>query len=185
MKLSLSYFRGWKCGSLLALLVGLGGASAESAKPNVLFIIADDQTYAAVQAFGMTDIETPSLDRLVAQGTTFTHTYNMGSWSAAVCVASRTMLMTGRSLWDAGRSEAGMKENTAELWPRLMKSAGYRTYFAGKWHVKVPYDELFDQVRHPRGGMPMTVGGYNRPIEGGVDVWDPADDALHGFLAWR
>ncbi len=57
-------------------------------RPNVLFLFADDFTYEAISAFGHTDIETPNLDRLVSRGTTFTHAYNMGSWSGAVCVAS-------------------------------------------------------------------------------------------------
>ena len=43
-----------------------------------------------------TDIETPNIDQLVIAGTTFSHAYNMGSWSGAVCVESRTMLITGR-----------------------------------------------------------------------------------------
>lgn len=68
MKLSLNRFHARKGWSLLALLAGVVGASADPGKPNVLFIIADDQTYAAVRAFGMTDIETPSLDRLVVSG---------------------------------------------------------------------------------------------------------------------
>ena len=67
-------------------LISLGGLrSAEP--PNVLFIFADDQCFETIGAFGLTDIETPNLDRLVEEGTTFTHAYNMGSWSGAVCVA--------------------------------------------------------------------------------------------------
>ena len=70
-------------------------------KPNVLFIFADDQCYETIGALGYTDIDTPNLDRLVKRGTTFTRAYNMGSWSGAVCVASRHMLITGRSIWRA------------------------------------------------------------------------------------
>ncbi|MCA9094339.1 MAG: sulfatase-like hydrolase/transferase, partial [Planctomycetaceae bacterium] len=48
--------------------------------PNIVLILADDQSYETVRALGHTDIETPNLDRLVERGTTFTHCYNMGGW---------------------------------------------------------------------------------------------------------
>ena len=174
----------------LFLLVGAiaslsaNAADAAGSKPNVLFLFADDQTFAAVRAFGHTDIDTPNLDRLVKRGTTFTHAYNMGSWSGAVCVASRTMLMTGRSLYDAGSYDkklAGEVERGV-LWPQLMKQAGYRTYFTGKWHVKADTGKLFDVVSHVRPGMPRTnKNDHNRPIEGQPDTWDAADQSLAGF----
>ena len=82
---------------VFATTVSLGAAE----KPNVLFLFADDQCYETIAALGHTDIDTPNLDRLVQRGTTFTHAYNMGSWSGAVCVASRTMLITGRTVWRA------------------------------------------------------------------------------------
>ncbi|MFP6737502.1 MAG: sulfatase-like hydrolase/transferase, partial [Planctomycetota bacterium] len=72
-----------------------------AAKPNFLFIFADDQCYDTVHALGNDEIQTPNLDRIVSSGTTFTHAYNMGSWSGAVCVASRTMINTGRFVWKA------------------------------------------------------------------------------------
>src|SRR5690606_41933672 len=70
-------------------------------KPNILFIFADDMTYEAIGALGNDVIRTPNLDRLVQDGTTFTHAYNMGGWNGAVCVASRSMLISGRYLWRA------------------------------------------------------------------------------------
>ena len=87
--------------ALTALCLFALSSSLFAAKPNVLFLFADDYTYEAVRAFGHTDIDTPNLDRLATRGTNFTRAYNMGSWSGAVCVASRTMLNTGRSVWDA------------------------------------------------------------------------------------
>ncbi|MBT5902043.1 MAG: sulfatase-like hydrolase/transferase [Opitutaceae bacterium] len=176
----------------LLLIATLAGSSlsadhhapAAGSKPNVLFLFADDQTYAAVREYGLTDIDTPNLDRLVKRGTTFTHAYNMGSWSGAVCVASRTMLMTGRSLYDAGAHD---KKLAAEIergvmWPQLMKEAGYRTYFTGKWHVKADTEKIFDEVRHQRPGMPRTnVNDHNRPHIGQPDTWNAADESLAGF----
>lgn len=56
---------------------------ATDIKPNLLFLIADDQAYETIGALGLTDIETLNLDRLVKSGTTFTHAYNMGGWHGA------------------------------------------------------------------------------------------------------
>lgn len=148
-------------------------------KPNVLFLFADDFSYEALGYLGHTDIETPNLDRLAHRGVTFTHAYNMGSWSGAVCVASRNMLLTGRSVWHAekiAKNTEALRE-AGQLWPGLMKSAGYDTYMTGKWHIEANATKSFDVVRHVRPGMPNTVeSSYNRPIEGQSEV--AADDAI-------
>jgi arylsulfatase A-like enzyme len=83
---------------LLVLAAALASVLSVYAKkkPNVLFIFADDQCFETVGGMGLTDIETPNLDRLMNAGVTFTRAYNMGSWSGAVCLASRHMLNTGR-----------------------------------------------------------------------------------------
>lgn len=153
-------------------------------RPNILFLFADDFTYEAISAFGHTDIETPNLDRLVARGTTFTHAYNMGSWSGAVCVASRNMLLTGRSVW---RAEKIAKSTDAEcaagrLWPQLLKSAGYDTYMTGKWHIQAKAELTFDVARHVRPGMPATLeSSYDRPRPDKADTWSASDKSLGGF----
>ncbi len=155
-----------------------------AAKPNVLFLFADDHTYEAVRAFGHTDIDTPNLDRLAARGTTFTRAYNMGSWSGAVCVASRTMLISGRSVWDAGKihKTTDAERKAGVLWPQLMKKAGYKTYMTGKWHIETDAAKCFDVTRDVRAGMPKTVASaYNRPIADQTDAWSPFDQSLGGF----
>jgi choline-sulfatase len=155
-----------------------------AAKPNVLFLFADDHTYEAVRAFGHTDIDTPNLDRLAKRGTTFNRAYNMGSWSGAVCVASRTMLISGRSVWDAGKihKTTDAERKTGVLWPQLMKKAGYKTYMTGKWHIETDAAKCFDVTRDVRAGMPKTVASaYNRPIADQTDAWSPFDQSLGGF----
>ena len=162
----------------------LASESESADKPNVLFLFADDFTYEAISALGHTDIETPNLDRLVKRGTTFTHAYNMGSWSGAVCVASRNMLLTGRSVWRAEQiSKSTEEERTAgRLWPQLLKSAGYTTYMTGKWHIQANPELSFDVVRHVRPGMPGTKeSSYNRPKENQKDAWSASDQAMGGF----
>lgn len=168
---------------LLASFVG-PARTAESDRPNFLFIFADDQTYESIHALGNDVIETPNLDKLVQSGTTFTHAYNMGGYHGAVCVASRTMLVSGRYVWHAQRLEKTIKqpEEMQRLWPRLLSKQGYDTYFTGKWHVKADAKKIFDVAEHIRGGMPkQTPEGYNRPHEGQPDNWSPFDPKFGGF----
>ncbi|WP_320178463.1 sulfatase-like hydrolase/transferase [Roseovarius pacificus] len=172
-------------------LMGLGAATVmytprarAQEKPNFLFIFADDQTYASIHALGLDEVNTPNLDRLVRNGATFTHAYNQGGWHGAVCVASRTMLITGAFLWNAER-KGGQLDREAEgerLWPQLLKQQGYDTYMSGKWHVNVDPNKVFDHVRHVRPGMPKdTKAAYNRPVEGQPDPWEPWDPAQGGY----
>lgn len=170
--------------ALTALCLFAIGSSLYAAKPNVLFLFADDYTYEAVRAFGHTDIDTPNLDRLAARGTNFTRAYNMGSWSGAVCVASRTMLNTGRSVWDADSiyKTTDKERQSGVLWSQLMSKAGYKTYMTGKWHVQTDATKIFDMAMDVRPGMPKTVPtAYNRPIAGQTDAWSPYDKSLGGF----
>jgi len=152
-------------------------------RPNLLFLFADDLTWRAVHALSGEDIETPNLDRLAARGTSFTQAYNSGAWQGAVCVASRTMLHTGRQLWRAKEAEASLADywvRQHRLWPQLVAAAGYRTYMSGKWHLRCDPVKVFDECRHIRPGMPKDgPAAYERPREGKEDAWDPADP-LHG-----
>ncbi|MFZ2149155.1 MAG: sulfatase-like hydrolase/transferase [Sedimentisphaerales bacterium] len=160
---------------------------AGGGKPNILFIFADDQCFETLRSMGCYEIQTPNLDRLVRNGVTFTHAYNMGSWQGAVCIPSRTMLNTGRFLWIAREFEPKHKEETkaGRFWSQYMKQAGYETYMSGKWHVKdIKPEDIFDYVKDVRPGMPnQTPLGYNRPIEGIPDLWKPWDTKNGGY--WK
>jgi arylsulfatase A-like enzyme len=155
-------------------------------KPNILFLFADDQCYNTINALGNEEIITPNLDKLVGEGVTFTHAYNMGAWQGAVCVSSRAMLNTGRTVWHAQAIESQLKkpEVEAQLWGNLMKNAGYDTYMAGKWHVKAPADSCFQTLGTVRGGMPnQTPEGYNRPLSKTDTTWRPYDKKFEGH--WK
>ena len=101
---------------------GIPTLSQESVKPNFLFLFADDMTFDAIRALGCNEAVTPNLDRLVKRGTSFTNCYNQGGWHGAICVASRTMLLTGRFLWNARDIEKQMPQECAEgrLWPQYL-----------------------------------------------------------------
>ncbi|MDD2460834.1 MAG: sulfatase-like hydrolase/transferase [Kiritimatiellia bacterium] len=165
-----------------------GHAAAPSGRPpNILLLYTDDQTFDSIRALGNSEIRTPNLDRLAAAGTVFTNCYNQGAWHGAVCVASRTMLNTGRFLWEACAIEKQLKDEAdrQRLWPQLMRQAGYRTCMTGKWHVSgITPAQVFDDARHVRGGMPATCEeAYERPRADGSDPWQPWDTARGGHWA--
>ncbi|WP_136468492.1 sulfatase-like hydrolase/transferase [Flagellimonas onchidii] len=155
-------------------------------KPNIVFIFADDQAYNTIRALGNDEVYTPNLDKLTKRGVTFTHSYNMGGWNGAICVASRAMLLTGQYIWNAHRADSLMRAKSYQnpLWGNLMSQAGYDTYMTGKWHVTKPAQEVFDNVVHVRPGMPnQTESGYNRPLSENDTLWRPWDKSKDGF--WK
>ena len=132
-----------------AALVGLPGR-AEKQSPNVLVLFADDLRADTIGAWGNREISTPNLDRLARGGTSFRHCYNQGGHQPAVCVASRAMLLTGKSLWRA-TANAGMDST---LLPERFREAGYDTFFTGKWHNgAATLQRSFDQ-----GGLTLLGG---------------------------
>lgn len=164
--------------------------SSMAGKPNIVFLFTDDQapdTIAAANVWGVdhSQIQTPHMDRLFHGGTSFSHAYNMGAWHAAVCVASRSMLNSGRFLWHARRAEKGGFQGMIRgqrLWSQRMKAAGYETYLSGKWHITAPPARIFDHVHRIRPGMPGTVkAAYSRPADGKPDAWLPWDPANGGY----
>ncbi len=156
-------------------------------QPNLLFLFADDQAYHTIHALGNDEIKTPNLDRLFESGTTFTHAHNQGGWNGAVCIASRTMLNTGLYLWHAHAVDTKLKEEWVpqkKLWAQQLASAGYQTFFSGKWHVKADAQSVFEVARNVRGGMPnQTDAGYNRPTSPEDNAWKPWDTSFEGF--WK
>ena len=170
--------------AVLAILLIPTSVSNAAKKPNILFLFADDQCYETIRAYGHTDIETPNLDRLAKRGVTFTRAYNMGSWSGAVCVASRAMLTTGRYLWRANKVARNAEKERAgrSLLARIHEEGRYETFFTGKWHVRAKAEKAFDHAAHIRGGMPrQTPAGYNRPKSITDDNWKPWDKKFGGF----
>ncbi len=102
----------------------------EMTRPNILLMIADDHRFSAIHSLGIETAATPALDRLMAEGTAFTQAHIMGSTSGAVCMPSRGMLMTGRSLF----ATPDPLPADSPLLPELLWQHGYTTFSAGKWH---------------------------------------------------
>jgi arylsulfatase A-like enzyme len=142
-------------------LAGIGRgrpARAQSTKPNIVFILADDLGYADVSCYGQRDYTTPNIDRLAAEGLKFTQAYS----NSPDCSSTRTGLITGRY---QARLPLGLEEPLSPLSPKgiglapshptlpsLLKKVGYATTLVGKWHLgdlpdfsplKSGYDQFF------------------------------------------
>ena len=98
-------------------------------RPNILFILSDDQRTDAVGAYGNPYVHTPTLDKLTHRGVKFTNAFCMGSHIGAVCAPSRAMLMSGRSLYHVYDTLTGVP-----TLPQTLRENGYLTFGTGKWH---------------------------------------------------
>ena len=103
-------------------------------KPNILFLFTDDQRHDTIHALGNEQIKTPNLDSLANSGTAFTKAYYMGaSKVAGVCMPSRAMLHSGRSLFHIEKQGQSIPKEHIILGQALGQN-GYRTFGTGKWH---------------------------------------------------
>src|SRR5690606_20718285 len=109
-----------------------GESASPVDRPNVLFILSDDQRPDTIAALGNPVIHTPMLDRLVREGTTFTRAIA----AVPICVASRAELLTGRDGRLNGRNDFGFGPYMDAVgWGEAMRAAGYATCYTGKWHT--------------------------------------------------
>jgi len=142
---------------LILSLCILSASLAQAAKqPNIVFFFADDQTSSSLACYGHPLAKTPNIDRLAAEGTRFANAFV----SQSICWVSRTTILTGltgRSYGTPGRHDVARPEVVKELYVDLLRKAGYRTGFAGKWHAKMPrgwkatdHFDVFQQIgRNP------------------------------------
>jgi arylsulfatase A-like enzyme len=122
---------------LLAVLLALAAANAQTRSPNIVFIMADDLGRGHCGCYGQTKIRTPNIDRIAAEGMKFNQFYT----GANVCAPSRSVLMTGLHTGHTAVRNNGMKRHlydedvsTAEV----LKKAGYATGGFGKWGLGNP-----------------------------------------------
>ena len=123
---------------LLTLVLCLTGILAHAKRPNVLFILTDDQAPHTLSVYGNKVCQTPNLDKLAASGMVLDQAYHMGSMSGAVCSPSRTMIMSGRTLWHLPprgkkhlKKEEGKTSGPEMLnnsLPAVFNRAGYETF---------------------------------------------------------
>jgi arylsulfatase A-like enzyme len=105
--------------------------AAQVGKPNILHINADDHRADGLHALGNALLRTPNLDTLVERGIVFSHCYTMGSMIGAVCLPSRTMMLTGHS-WLRIPGRGGITPASMPSMAQVLRQAGYSTFHVGK-----------------------------------------------------
>ena len=136
---------------LLLALVLSGTFLPAKKKPNILFLFADDQRADTIAAHGNPHIQTPHLDRLAREGFSFRKNYCAGSFSGAVCVASRAMLMTGQHWMTLPREKPQANWGSNQTLPVLLKkvettslsSSANGTMERKPWISLFPMDDPF------------------------------------------
>jgi arylsulfatase A-like enzyme len=136
-----------------------------AAAPNIVFILADDLGYGDVNCFGgdRCQIETPHFDRLAREGMRFTDAHA----NASVCVPSRVAIMTGRYPWRFGSPVRGgpwgflgtRLATDQHTLGTMLRSAGYRTGYVGKWHLGTKMQTADGQTQGP------TNVDYRKPLK--------------------
>ncbi|MCY3751513.1 MAG: sulfatase-like hydrolase/transferase [Gammaproteobacteria bacterium] len=132
---------------LLAFCAWSNGAGADEQRPNILFILTDNQAASLLGAYGNPDIRTPNIDRLAAEGITFTRAYAVNG----MCSPTRATLMTGLMPSQHG-IHSWLDDELLDQWPEswsavaefrtlplTLKNRGYRTAMIGKWHLGQPW----------------------------------------------
>jgi arylsulfatase A-like enzyme len=136
------------------------------ARPNVLFLFADDQRADTIAALGNLVIHSPNLDRLVKRRVAFNRAYMQGGLQGATCVPSRAMLLSGRPLFHV--DERLTRDPT---WPAAFGKAGYTTFLTGKWHNGPASIPTSFQIARS-----VFVGGMTNPL------WARLSDLTDGKL---
>lgn len=168
-----------------------------NSKPNFLFLIADDLMFRTINALNNSEIRTPNLDRLVKRGTAFTHCFHQGSWTGAICIASRTMLNSGLGPFQADvkwRHDPGQLQRQGikpvdedyppldnyPTWGQTLGAAGYDTYLTGKWHLDATaLQRSFKETGVVAPGfLPSPDDMYHRPHPD--NHWRPDNEQLFG-----
>jgi arylsulfatase A-like enzyme len=153
--------------------------SKNNIRPNIVLVMADDLGYGDVGCYGCSDIRTPAIDALAADGVRFTTFYS----NAPECTPTRTALLTGRYQHRVGGLECALGIGNVSRYDdairlrethdmglpveeisiaRMLKDAGYATAISGKWHLG--YEPKFFPLRH---GFDSWFG----PVGGAVDYF--------------
>ncbi len=162
---------------LATTLVSHSSLGAEpAAKPNIIYILADDMGYSDIECYG-SEIKTPNLNKLAEGGVRFTQFYNTGR-----CCPTRASMLTGLYPHQAGvghmmedRGSDGYRgelSRDAVTIAEVLKTAGYRNYAIGKWHVtsKVKPKETADKNNWP---LQRGFDRFYGTIHGAGSFFDP------------
>ncbi|MGK7394189.1 MAG: arylsulfatase [Candidatus Cyclobacteriaceae bacterium M3_2C_046] len=148
---------------------------SDSTRPNIVLIMSDDMGYSDIGCYG-SEIETPVLDNLAANGLRFSRFYN-----TARCCPTRASLLTGLYPAQTGMGFMTGQEGTPGYQGEIgnqcvtiaevLQPAGYRTYISGKWHVTHHLQDV-DSLKY---NWPLQRGfeKFYGTISGAGSLWDP------------
>lgn len=180
---------------LVAVLSATVGALAQE-RPNIVVILADDMGYSDIGCYGG-EIHTPNLDRLAGNGVRFRSFYNAGR-----CCPTRASLLTGQYPHAAGMGAMitypgqPVKEGPYQgfLYPgkptiaEVLRTAGYRTYMSGKWHVgerpehwplKRGFDRYFGLISGASSYYEIVEEKRRRVMVADNQRWEPATEDFY------
>jgi len=143
----------------------------QNKKPNIIFILTDDQRWDALGVAGNSIVQTPEMDALAKSGTYFKNAFS----TTPICAASRASILTGLYERTHGYTfqKPRLKQPYADIiYPKLLKESGYHVGFFGKLGVIIDSaNQYFDQSDfYDRGGSPDRRGYFYKKI-GKDTVW--------------
>lgn len=164
---------------ILCLLSAIS-LKAQTEKPNVIIMIADDVSWDDIGCYGNSQVNTPHMDALAEQGLMFTNAY----LTISSCSPSRNSIMTGRYPHNTGAAELHTEPPIDfQAFPELLRKEGYYSLQAGKFHMGAYAERAFDVIyRKPEetgdGGEKFWLKGLQeRPKDQPFFMWLAAYDA--------
>ncbi len=148
--------------SYSVLLCGMWLNLCAAERPNLLFIMTDQQRFDAMSCAGNPVLETPNMDRLAAEGVMFRNAYSANP----VCVPARAVLLTGLSPVNVRVEGNGdyEREDVPDVptFDSILKENGYAAEYYGKWHTPYQFAECYDNVVKAVGSWGNKIAGANQ-----------------------
>ncbi len=153
--------------------------STAQKRPNIIFLMSDDQRWDAMGCMGNPVIKTPNMDRLAAEGVLFENAF----LTTSICMASRASVMLGQfesrhqCNFERPSNRTIAYDEFDKSYPRLLQKAGYRTGFIGKFGFAVSKDKIRNCPLNPDGSRDSKGHLWKK------EQYMPADkfDAWYGF----